>query len=76
MLKLQKQVSDIGLASSKGISSKDPNSHSGYHTIKCSIFTIYIKTKIRHKVIKTAGAVILQLVLQLQKRNNFSVIPI
>ena len=47
-------------------------SHIGYHTVQCSkIIVIYKQVDT-----KTAGAVILQLVLKLQKRNNFSVIPI
>ena len=51
-----------------------------YHTVQCSkITTVYQYSQISNKTVKTyktAGAVILQLALKLQKGNNFSVIPI
>ena len=54
------------------------NSHIGYHTIQCSKFTTVQNNKtikIINKTIKTAGAVVQQLALKLQKRNNFPVCP-
>ena len=50
-----------------------------YHTDQWSKITVICQlllTKNSYKTQKTAGAVILQLALKLQKGNNFSVIPI
>ena len=58
-----------------------------YHTVQylkitvdnskvLNIYKISLKTYRQFKDIKTAGAVILQLALKLQKGNNFPVIPI
>ena len=57
-----------------------------YHTVQCSKITVvnakdiygYIQKQFKDqlKTFKTAGAVILQLALKLQKGNNFPVIPI
>ena len=54
-----------------------------YHTVQCSKITVdnakdiygYIQNSFKVNL-KTAGAVILQLALKLQKGNNFPVIPI
>ena len=53
-----------------------------YHTVQCSKITVdnarhlWIYTKQFKDNLKTAGAVILQLALKIQKGNSFPVIPI
>ena len=49
-------------------------SHNSMFKNHSSCKTLYTKDRLKDS--KTAGAVILQLALKLQKRNNFSVIPI